>query len=368
MKAMSDPSFALLLATLRWPRTDNVRTAVESAAAQRIDWRRFLALANRHRVAPLALDTLLWTNLPLPGNVARAADESARRTVFAEMAMASELTRLHGALAAAAIATTALKGPALSIRAFGRFGLRTYRDLDLLVDADAVDDALRLLSSLGFRLLDPGATSPEWRELNKDAALSSPGGDLLVELHWRLFDNRYVMPAAATMTCNAAPLSGISLLADADELEFVTHHGAEHGWSRLKWLADVQGLLATYRDKLAPPLSVATAQAMILCRDLLGWAPPLELEDILAGAIRARLLAALARSEIVRSGERELEAIRFGSTIKNLSHYALVGGWRYWMEEARFDLLAPPRDADRRPGLRHRLLARPSRRQTNADL
>jgi len=43
----------------------------------------------------------------------------------------------------------------------------------------------------------------------------------------------------------------------------------------------------------------------------------------------------------------ELEETKFGTTKKNLSHYLLADGFRYWLSEALFDLLDNSRSRHR---------------------
>src|SRR5262245_57896777 len=132
MRPEPDPTFSLLLATICWPDDDKRHGAIAKQAAREIDWKRFLALANRHRVGPLAAQGLVAANVDMPEWLQQRLDDTVRRALFAEMAMARELDRLRSRLLVQGIQAIVLKGPVASLRAFGRLGLRTYRDLDLM--------------------------------------------------------------------------------------------------------------------------------------------------------------------------------------------------------------------------------------------
>ena len=357
MRHASDPTFDLLLATIRPPADPRRRNVVARCAAAPVNWDRFLALANRHRVGPLVVEALTDADIALPPALATSLAEVGRRALFAEMALASEVERVVALLAAAGIDAILLKGPGLSLRAFGRLGLRTYRDLDLLVDERDVSAAEDVLVQAGYARSEPGADAGDlaaWRRDHKDAVFRHHGSDILIELHWRLFDNRRLMRPplfAGAVPLGIAPLDGIRVLPAGVEFRYLCLHGALHAWARLRWLADVNALVAQMSPEFLLETARATggrigpavAQTLILCRDLLGAVLPPKVETILARARRGRGLAWLARREIMRSGSRELEAVPFGSTIKNLSHYAMIEGPGALIEELRFDLAANPR-------------------------
>lgn len=344
-----DPTFSLLLATLRWPDDGRRRQTIARLAAARIDWTRFRALANRHRVAPLAFHGLAAAELAVPDWLHEQALEVPRRALFSEMAMAGEIERLQACLAGRGVRAIALKGPAVSLRAFGQLGLRTYRDLDLLVGEPDVETALKLLGEAGYALAEPGQPDalPAWQRHHKDAELRHRQTGLTLELHWRLFDNKALMPAAPVpVPLGIAPLAGSLVLPPAVELEYLCLHGALHGWSRLRWLADIAAILAA-NPEAAPGgrPRPALAQALILCRELLGaqLAPPAW--RAASRSMRGTAMARLAWREILRSDTRELEESRLGSTVKNASHYALIDSLPGLVEELRFDLTAPRRKA-----------------------
>jgi len=357
--AHSDPSFALLLATLRWPDDDRRREAIGRAAIEAIDWRRFAALAVRHRVAPLAFHGVNSARVNVPDWLAPLSRDVRRNALFCELGIAAELTRLQSLFGKAGIDLIALKGPAQSLRSFGRFGMRINRDLDILIPPDSCDAAEALLIDAGYTLVEPnaplrGEARHHWLRNHKDMVFRSPDRKAMVELHWRLFDNAALMPASTlprAIPLGIDPLRHIRVLPNDANLRYLCHHGAQHGWSRLKWLADVSALLAGCEPDLLGRLhkpegdgpDQAAAQALLLCQQLLGAELPADISADLARSSRARWLAKLAWNEILRSDTEEIEARRFGSTIKNASHYALNGGWRYWTEELRFDLTVTPR-------------------------
>lgn len=359
--ANPDATFALMLATLRWPDDDRRRTAIAAAASAPIDWDRFLALAARHRVTPLAVQGIAVTTLEIPERIAQLARETHARAVFAELGMAAELSRLRSLLTRHDIKCIALKGPTQSLRSFGRLGLRINRDLDILVPFERIEEVERILTEAGYAYSEPSsppsvAQRDQWLRDHKDMVFITPNRSATIEIHWRLFDNLALMPLALLpepVRLGIAPLEDHLVLQDDSNLLYLCRHGAQHGWSRLKWLADVNALLASCDDdgqirricqaRGSGP-DAAVGQALILCNRLFGTSLPAQVEHGLARSARAKWLARIAWRQILRSDVDELEARRFGSTIKNLSHYALHGGGPYWLEELRFDLTVSPRN------------------------
>ena len=77
--------------------------------------------------------------------------------------------------------------------------------------------------------------------------------------------------------------TGLRTLGDEDLFAYLCMHGALHWWNRLKWLADVNALLAsTPEDNIerlvraaeARGTGRAAAQALLLCRRLWGRPSP----------------------------------------------------------------------------------------------
>lgn len=130
-------------------------------------------------------------------------------------------------------------------------------------------------------------------------------------------------------------------------LLYMCVHGAEHAWSRLKWLADVGAMLQAGGDGAAERLYAlakthrvhrAAAQAILLCGRLFGAETPAPVLIDACRDWRIRRLEQVALHSMAAGDAAELEILSFGSTRKNLSHYLLASGWRYWAAEVAFDI------------------------------
>src|SRR5215469_10146625 len=158
MSELKLPEFSrelmLAIACSRWPirKSADIRTLARSP----IDWNRFLAWVRRNHIAPLVYRTLRQTRCSLVPEVvvAQLQSEAARNTrrVLIQINEAARLTRL---LADAGIESLIIKGPVLSLLAFGDLSLRQSRDIDLLLDPARVVEADRLVTQAGYRRVMP---------------------------------------------------------------------------------------------------------------------------------------------------------------------------------------------------------------------
>lgn len=330
------PAHALLLACAR-ASFDPAGAApgMADALARGVDWDAFLPLAERNRLLPLA-HRALGERADVPETVRsrlRAAyGENARRALL----LAGELRRLMDALRAAGVLALAYKGPALAVRAYGHFALRTYSDLDLLVAPDDTPAAAAVLRAHGYA--SAYAFSP-----GQDAAFRRVDGDYpyhhgetgrLVELHGRVSSARFVARLPTTQLlagARAVPLGGGEVPAPADDDLFLALclHGAKHRWARLEWLACAAALAVRAElDLAAVPRRAGEAGArraallaLRLARDALGLALPSETDRSLAADLPLAGLAAEARALWFRpddgGGEAAPATLRFNARVRD---------------------------------------------------
>src|SRR5215471_20239313 len=212
MSELKLPEFSrelmLAIACSRWPIRK--RADIRTLARSPIDWNRFLAWVDRNHIAPLVYRNLRQMRCCLiPDSVvAQLQSEAARNTrrVLVQIAEAARITRL---LADAGIASLIIKGPVLSLLAFGNLSLRQSRDIDLMLDPARVVEADRLITQAGYRRVRPELelTQPlfdvyqRWRG---QWAYYLDSSDVVLEIHWRLTSNSLLFPFdAATLRGSA---------------------------------------------------------------------------------------------------------------------------------------------------------------------
>jgi hypothetical protein len=258
---------------------------VRERAATVRDWDRFSRVVSRHRVAALAADGLRRAGVPVPRAVASDTSREARRALD----MAGETVRLGRAFENAGIEALFVKGAVLAQLAYGELGIKQSWDIDVLVPERNLIEGCRLLQRRGYALVFPARGERHLVRLMrhaKECVLSNPKLGITVELHWRLTDNKQLLSGVdADAPRQRVPIGShtVPTLAGAPLFAHLCVHGATHGWSRLKWLADLNAFLSGQpgedigrlcREAERLGAGSAPAAALLLCHRLFGL--PLE--------------------------------------------------------------------------------------------
>jgi Uncharacterised nucleotidyltransferase len=146
-----------------------------------------------------------------------------------------------------------------------------------------------------------------------------------------------------------AGAAGLRTLGEEDLFAYLCMHGALHWWYQLKWLADINALLAAaasedsmerlIRAAEARGAGRAAAQALRLCRRLLATPLPDRLMATLAKSATVRWLEATALNAMTTGqGELQPREERFGTTRGSLSTFLLSRSWRFRLAELNIHL------------------------------
>ena len=342
------PEFRLAIATSVWPPGPDRTQRVDAALAASIDWALFLRVVRRHRIEGLAFQALTATSQPIPLASYTALQTAAERQANKSLVYAAETIRVCRLLRAADIPVACLKGASLSMLAFGNLGLRHGRDIDLLVSPDDALRADEVLSAASYDLEMPIgphslAQKKHWIRQRKHFEYKN-SKSIPLELHWRLFDNQRLFTAELqSSTWMEIPILGknsLHTLSAPNLLLYLCVHGANHMWSRLKWLADVQALLRQSGPETVQQLEDdarrhdcerAVGQALRLTQLLYG----VPLAEYMSSHVRA--VPALVRSALLAmtSGDAasELETVPFGTSSVAWARFRLKPEWRFWFHE-----------------------------------
>jgi hypothetical protein len=305
----------------------------------------------------LAHHGLTEARLAVPPEIRREIGVRAATLVRENLAMAAEAMRLQRLFDKAHLPVLFLKGSSLAMLAFGNLGLSSSQDIDLLIPGEALTTATELVARAGYRRFDPPPDISDTQlqlllPLRRDFGFVHQTTGLRIELHWRLFGNPHAMAEDSIMAASRDVLltdtMGLRTLSNEDLFAFLCMHGALHWWNRLKWLADVNALLAsTPRDgieRLVRAAEVrgtgrAAALAIMLCRRVLGATLPARLTATLGKSATVRWLEATALSAMIAGqGEHDPHERRFGTTRGSLSTFLLSRSWRYRLKELNLHL------------------------------
>lgn len=342
--------FLLAAACCRPP--GKARDQTVRAAAGGVDWRSLERVVARHRIEGLAHAALVAAGVAPAAGVAEALRNAASAIARAGLEMAAETGRLQDLFDQAGIPSLVLKGATLDILAWGRLGLKRSWDVDLLVSPTDAGRARAVLEREGYALRLPAGRAPDafetWAALSKEAVFHHPGAGHVVELHWRLVDVATLLPGlSVNARSQAVPLSptlALRTLADDELFAYLCVHGTSHGWSRLKWLADLGAFLARrddaerhrlYRRAVDLQAGRCPATALLLCERLLGSPlPPGCVAEIRADA-KAERLVGIALEALTGAGGAEVAARPLAAERILLSHFLFADGWRFRLAEWR---------------------------------
>ena len=354
------PEFRLLGCALAWPRTEARAAVLRTRAEAGIDWARVVRLSERHRVVGLLSHALRHAAVRPPEPERALVEQRARAVAFHELAIANELAGLVRAFGVRGISPVVLKGLSVAVQSYGQLGLRQNRDIDLLVTPSELLTAVSLLLESGYQQIEPTERlNPlelaDWMRSHKDLVYRHVARAVIVELHWRLFDNlEFDRSLDASDRIELCLPSGTRFQALGEEAAFayMSAHGAQHAWSRLKWLADFSAhcqalgperVAGFYARLHGTGLVAGAAQGLMLAEEFFGAPAPAAVRFDARGDVRIRMLCSLARRAVGGDELMELEDKALGSTLKTLSHYLLKGGLRYWFRQASLDFAEIPK-------------------------
>lgn len=227
------------------PRPDRAR--ISAFLAQTPKWRELIALAEEHGVIS-QLDAAMGgvSRSSIPEEIAAGLRQRHRAQLLFTLSMTAELFRLLGEFRSAGVEAIVVKGPVLSMRAYGDPGLRQYVDLDFLIRARDLLSATRALNQSGYE----GDVPVEAMEAGKvpgEYLFIRRGTRLLVELHTEHTFRYFPRPLPiekyfARKTEVGLDGHQVPALSAEDEFVLICIHGAKHFWERLMWVADVAAM------------------------------------------------------------------------------------------------------------------------------
>jgi hypothetical protein len=252
------PPFGDTVLAVEWPLL--LECCAPQASPQRIrallnrkpDWKALLTLAEEHGVlAQLDSQLRAAAGAPMPQEVDALLRKRHREQLISTLAMTAEMFGVLGNFAAAGVEAIVVKGPVLSVRAYGDPGLRQYVDLDFLIRSRDLLAATRVLTECRYES-DVPIGAMRAGKIPGEYLFAKTGTRLLMELHteqtFRYFPRPLPMEAYfARRTEVELDGNRVAALSEEDEFVLICIHGAKHFWERLMWVADVAAMVASCR-------------------------------------------------------------------------------------------------------------------------
>jgi len=283
------------------PRVDGTKL---TELIQWVDWHRLLLLAEEHGVVGhVAASLHKLEKLATPLEFQEALSELQRAQVFHSLRLTAELFRVLDRFSAEGIGTLVVKGPVLSVQAYGVPARRSYGDVDLLVRQRDIRRATELMIAAGYQARVPVAAIDAGK-IPGQYFFRSNNSRLLIELHndytLRYFPRRLpIEEFFARQICVPLDAHRVPAPCVEDELILICVHGAKHFWARLIWIADVAALVTRQSNidwqRLAASARQVQAERILntglcLARDLLKASLPEKVQAYIdADPVAARL-------------------------------------------------------------------------------
>lgn len=201
----------LLLECLRWRWNPAAAPRIAGLVQEGVDWNQLLQRARLHRVMPLVHSSLsAVANREVPPSAAEELRASLRASARNGLALSGHLLQLVRFFEQEGIPVLPFKGPLLAKALYGDLSLRSFGDLDVLIDQRDIGRAREALTSRGY--------VAGWGNSNWELHFNAPSGGHTIDLHHRiapshfpsagsfqeLWERRQPVPILNTVVCTLA--------------------------------------------------------------------------------------------------------------------------------------------------------------------
>jgi hypothetical protein len=258
-----------------------------------MDWDLFLELVLHHRLYPLLYIKAKQLSRIIPSNILQILKNYYTNNTIEMLKLSSEMNIISNVLNENKIKNIFLKGPILGKELYGDLSLRTSCDLDFLIPIEELFRAEDLIRRLGYvkdDYINPILGDWKWR--HHHISFFHPEKNIKIEVHWRLSPGPGFEPSFLQLwnRKRESVFTGqpINYLGKEDLFLFLVSHGARHGWSRLRWLIDINQIMQQniewfhLRNLLKSfGLFDIGGQAILLCSKLLNTKVTKEMSSII---------------------------------------------------------------------------------------
>lgn len=214
-----------------------------------IDWKLFIQLTQHHRVYPTIYQKIKSvSNHVIPTFVVENLQIEYQKNIFRMLQLSGETESISKLFSEHDLPALFLKGPTLSADLYGDISLRTSSDIDVLIPINYLEKINKLLCDAGYEKDDYIQTVlNDWKWRHHHFTYFHSDKKIKLEIHWRLHPGPGKEPSFTELweRRKKSSLTKIPVycLGNEDLFCFLVSHGARHGWSRLRWLMDIDKML-----------------------------------------------------------------------------------------------------------------------------
>lgn len=216
---------------------------------QKYDWSLFMDLVIHHRLFPGLIARVDKEDRDyIPSSVLQQLQSWNHSNTLQMLRLSAEAIKVNHLLLNKQVKVLFLKGPHLGNLLYGDLSLRTSSDLDFLVSIDDLDLVEQILNQNGYVKDDYIETLlNDWTWRHHHFTFIHPETETKLEVHWRLNPGPCKEPTFTELWENKQIIdisqNKIYILSNEDLFFFLVTHGARHGWSRLRWLMDINQII-----------------------------------------------------------------------------------------------------------------------------
>ena len=251
--------FQLMLLCARRNCCDEDLVQIRELIAQpEFNWPEMLAVTTHHRLSSLVFETLDRVRTQgVPRFVYEDLQRQAQGNAFEALRCTAEVQRLGRLYAEGGLEFSVLKGVALSQFLFGNANARHVGDIDLLTSPTRLAEQLELFKKAGYTVLNPTCRLTPHRIASyvtfwKDFTLENRTLGFELDLHWRLFNNRFhaANPMLSHACYTTIEVFGVPMrvFSPRDQFIYIAAHGLSDAWTYFKSLADVAAFLDLFDE------------------------------------------------------------------------------------------------------------------------
>lgn len=285
------PEIQLLLCCCRTDIEPEIAGRIKTLAQQELDWEYIRSLAGYHGLVPLLYQSLQQTcPQAVPAPILSQLQAEFQANALKNLFLTKELLKILTLCQQYEIPVLPYKGPALAALLYGNVALRTFCDLDLLVDKADFFPVISLLKKHGYQSTYPLSPEEEqaYYQLYSEYSLTKQGGTVVLDLHHAIAPNYFQFSLELPdfwqhRTWVSLAGKKVPQIPVEDLLLLLCLHGCKDSWRQLKWIGDIAQLLHRFpqldwervleRAKLLPSQRMLSI-GLLLARDLLGISLP----------------------------------------------------------------------------------------------
>lgn len=214
-----------------------------------IEWEIFIQLARHHRVYPTIYQKIKSVSKDfIPTFVIEALQSDYQKNIFRMLQLSGETELISKLFSEYKLPALFLKGPTLSADLYGDISLRTSSDIDVLIPITLLEEVDQLLCNAGYEKDEYiQSVLNDWKWRHHHFTYLHPEKKIKLEIHWRLHPGPGKEPSFTELWERRKKSSltqfPVNCLGNEDLFWFLVSHGARHGWSRLRWLVDIDKML-----------------------------------------------------------------------------------------------------------------------------